>query len=218
MLRKPITYTNFNGETVTRNFYFNLTKAEIALRELTSDGTFSQAMQKIGSSSKGSEILPEFIKILKWTYGVKSADGESFIKNDEVWAQFEASEAYSTLVMELISDAGAAANFIQAIMPADLAAQAKERMAQDGFRPGAETLPQSRRDALAAEQQSPAPSAGPEYPVQPAQPVQPVQPPAIQDFGVTAPAIVPDVPFIQPPVQDTVQHTSEPRYPDAFTN
>lgn len=190
MLKKPITYTNFNGEEVTRNFYFNLTKAEIAIRELSSDGTFTESMQAIKSSTKGSVVMPEFVKILKWTYGVKSADGEQFIKNDAVWVQFEQSEAYSVLIMELITDATGASKFISAVLPADLSARANE-LAANGFRPGAETLPQSRRDALNAEQAVPAQEA-----------------PLVDPNAAT----VPPAPVAQ--VTSDFGSVSTPRYPD----
>jgi hypothetical protein len=139
MLTKSITYTNFNGDKVTRNFYFNITKAELALRELESDGNWSQTLERIQGSSKGSVVLPEFKKILKWTYGEKSEDGESFIKSEEAWARFENSEPWSELIIELLSDASAAANFINDVLPPDIAARNVEAQKTNGFRPGADT-------------------------------------------------------------------------------
>jgi len=139
MLVKPITYTNFNGQQVTKDFYFNLTKAELAMRELESDGTWSETLAKISASDKGSVVMPEFRKILKWTYGEKSEDGESFFKSDEVWARFENSEPYSVLIMELLQNGGYSAEFINAILPPDIAAKNREAQAVKGFRPGANT-------------------------------------------------------------------------------
>lgn len=141
MLTKAIKYTNFNGQEVTKNFYFNITKAEIALRELESDGTWSETLKNIQKSDKGSVVMPEFRKIIKWTYGQKSDDGESFEKSDAIWERFNNSEPWSVLIMELLTDAGYAAEFINACMPADIAAANRERQAQDGFRPGSNTAP-----------------------------------------------------------------------------
>jgi hypothetical protein len=53
-------------------------------------------------------------------YGVKSADGRQFIKNDEVRDAFKQTEAYSIIFMELATDADAAAKFINGIVPEDL--------------------------------------------------------------------------------------------------
>jgi hypothetical protein len=139
MLGHSITYKNFNGVDVTKTFYFNITTSEIALAELESDGTWSQSLKIIGESNQGSVVVPEFKKILKWTYGEKSSDGESFDKSDEAWARFVNSEAWSTLIWDLLTKDNFAAEFMNAVMPADLAAKAKEAQAQPGFRPGANT-------------------------------------------------------------------------------
>jgi hypothetical protein len=139
MLKLPLTYTNFNGDVVTKDFFFNLSKAELAEQEMTSDGTFSKSLIRIGESKKGSEILPEFKKILKWSYGVKSQDGERFIKTDEVWEQFQDSAAYEVLIMKLFTEEGFAAYFANGIVPADVSGQLKEQNAVPGFRPGADT-------------------------------------------------------------------------------
>lgn len=134
MLTLPITYTNFNGKSVTKNFFFNITKAEIALRELESDGTWSETLNAIKGSDKGSVVMPEFKKIIKWVYGEKSADGESFEKSDEIYAKFENSEAWSVLVMNLLTNADFSATFIKGVMPPQ-----NPDGVTPGFRPGANT-------------------------------------------------------------------------------
>ena len=47
MLKKTITYTDYDGLERTEEFRFNLTKAELMDMELTTVGTFSKLMQKI---------------------------------------------------------------------------------------------------------------------------------------------------------------------------
>ena len=46
MLKKTITYTDFNGKQRTETFYFNLTKAEVAEMEATVDGGFSTMLER----------------------------------------------------------------------------------------------------------------------------------------------------------------------------
>lgn len=154
MFRHEITYNNFNGQPVTKAFYFNITKAELALAELESDGTWSQSIEKIAQSSKGSEVIPEFKKIIKWTYGEKSADGESFDKSDEAWARFVNSEPWSQLVWDLLTKDNFAATFINSVLPPDLSAAAREAAARNGFRPGASTdrpVPPAAREVQQAQ-------------------------------------------------------------------
>lgn len=132
MLKKTIKYTDFNGNEVTEDFYFNLTKAEVAEMELAStnlasDGSTSGGMQElvqgIVASGSGQRIMDLFKEILGRAYGIKSEDGKRFIKSPELFEEFTQTAAYSEFFMSLITDADAAANFIKAIMPADLAVE-----------------------------------------------------------------------------------------------
>ena len=58
---------------------------------------------------------------------MKSPDGKRFIKNQELCDEFVQSIAFDTFMMELMSDDMAAANFVNAIIPANLAAKLAEK-------------------------------------------------------------------------------------------
>ena len=66
------------------------------------------------------------------SYGIKSPDGRRFIKNDEVKTDFEQTEAYSQLFMELVTDADKMADFIKGVIPSDLASQVDDEMKKNG--------------------------------------------------------------------------------------
>jgi hypothetical protein len=132
MLKKTIKYTDFNGNEVTEDFYFNLTKAEVAEMELgasrlDADGNIKGGMQdllaEIVASGSGQRIMDTFKEILARSYGMRSEDGKRFIKSKELFEEFTQSAAYSEFFMELITDADAASSFIKAVMPADLAVE-----------------------------------------------------------------------------------------------
>lgn len=117
MLKKTITYTDYEGVERTENFYFNLTKAELAEMELTTDGGMKERLQRIVDAKDGKAIMREFKGIIMKAYGVKSDDGKRFRKSEELSKEFEESPAYDILFMELVTDADAAANFVQGILP-----------------------------------------------------------------------------------------------------
>lgn len=119
MLRKPITYTNIDGEQVTEEYYFHLTKAELVKLEVGTEGGLQNHLQDVVKTNNASKILELFEWIMSKAYGKRTADGK-FVKRPEDWAEFLSSEAYSTLFMELISNATYAAQFVKAIVPADL--------------------------------------------------------------------------------------------------
>jgi hypothetical protein len=117
MLKKRITYTDFDGNETTEDFYFNLTKGEVAEMELSIQGGLSKTLTNIVESNNPKLIIETFKDLILRSYGEKSPDGKRFIKNQELRDSFAATEAYSELFMELLSDADAAGAFINNIIP-----------------------------------------------------------------------------------------------------
>lgn len=123
MLKKSITYETYSGETVTEDFYFHLTKAELVELEMSHKDGLSESLKKIVATEDGKEIIKEFKNIILKAYGQKSDDGRHFIKNDQLRQEFESTEAYSVLFMELVTDADAAAEFVSEVIPRELVAE-----------------------------------------------------------------------------------------------
>ena len=126
MLKKTINCTNYNGEQKTKECYFNLSKAEIAEMELEIPGGMAANLKQITEAKDTPSLVKIFKNLILRSYGVKSSDGERFIKNQQVREEFEQSEAYSELFMELATNADSAAEFVNGIIPADLANKVKE--------------------------------------------------------------------------------------------
>ena len=124
MIKKTITFEDFDGNKRTEDFYFNLTKAELTDMFNSISGGLDKKLDQIVKAKDAPKIMAEFRDILKASYGVKSLDGRTFRKSEDIFAEFQATEAYSELYMELCTDSKAAAAFIQGILPADLSAEA----------------------------------------------------------------------------------------------
>ena len=124
MIKKTITYSDFNGNERTEDFYFNLTKAEITKMELSTKGGLAEMIQRIVAAQDTPAIIEVFEDLIKRSYGVKTPDGRGFAKKAEDLESFMATEAYSQLFMELATDADAAAAFVNGVVPADMAKQA----------------------------------------------------------------------------------------------
>ena len=125
MLKKTITYTDYNGVERTEDFHFNLTKAEIMEMEMGTAGGLAEMIQRIVKAQDAPAIIKVFKDLVLKAYGEKSADGKHFYKSEEIRNAFAQTEAYSQLFMELATDADAAAKFVNGIIPADMAKQAK---------------------------------------------------------------------------------------------
>ena len=124
MIKKTVTYDDYNGFSRTEDFYFNLTKAEVMEMQLSTVGGLDTMLKKLVATNDMPSIIKVFKDLVLKAYGEKSPDGRRFIKNDELRAEFEHTEAYSIIFMELATDDKAASEFINGIVPKDLADQA----------------------------------------------------------------------------------------------
>jgi len=145
MLKKTITYTNpFTDKEVTEEHYFHISKADLVEMEMEEHGskymkdgkelTGMQAkLQKIIDSEDGRAIMSEFKDIIRRSYGRK--DGDRFLKSKDIWEDFAATEAYSQLLWELCTNAEAASDFMNGIVPGNLeqvAAEVREQAVKEG--------------------------------------------------------------------------------------
>lgn len=119
MLKKTISYTDYDGNERTEDFYFNLTEAEILEMNLSASGGLEKLIQRIVSEQNGEQIVKMFKEIILKSYGEKSLDGRRFVKNSELTEAFTQTEAYSKLFVELASDSDKAAEFVNGIIPKD---------------------------------------------------------------------------------------------------
>lgn len=123
MLKKTITYTDFNGMERSEDFYFNLTQAEVMEMEMSTVGGLSEMIQRIIAAQDTPSIIKVFKDLVLKSYGEKSADGKRFIKTPEITEAFSQTEAYSVLFMELATNADSAAAFVNGIIPKSKAQQ-----------------------------------------------------------------------------------------------
>lgn len=126
MLKKTITYTDYNGNERTEDFYFNLSKAELAEMELSAEGGLAETLKRIIAAQDGKQLVAIFKDLVLRSYGEKSPDGKRFIKSEELRTAFSQTEAYSDLFMELATNDKAAVEFVNGIVPSDVSAASKE--------------------------------------------------------------------------------------------
>lgn len=117
MLKKTFTFTDFDGNERKEDHYFNLMESEVLDMQLEVPGGLTALIERISQEQDVPELMRLFKIIIKKSYGKKSPDGRRFIKSDEIFADFESTEAYSQLFMELLSDASYGATFIRGILP-----------------------------------------------------------------------------------------------------
>ena len=117
MLKKTITFKDYNGIERTEDFYFNLSEAEIAELQLGTAGGYKEKIEALAASPDLPLMIKIFKEIMLRAYGKKSDDGRRFIKSKEISDEFTQTPAYSALFMELAQDPEKMAAFINAIGP-----------------------------------------------------------------------------------------------------
>lgn len=117
MIMETRTYKDYNGVTRTENFFFNLSKAELAEMELSTEGGYAEMIERIVSAQDRPALVKIFKELLLKSYGEKSPDGKRFIKSEELSLAFSQTEAFSDMFMELATNSEKAAEFINGVIP-----------------------------------------------------------------------------------------------------
>lgn len=120
MYKKKITYTDYNGNERTEEFYFNLSKSEMIMLESTTPGGYASMLQRIIDSKDNTALMKAFTDLIRRSYGIKSEDGKHFIKNEQVVEDFLNSAAFDQMFLEFFTSDTAASDFAKGIMPSDL--------------------------------------------------------------------------------------------------
>ena len=136
MLKKLIKYKDFNGFEHEEPFYFNLTKAEMVEMEMSKDGGFAEFITKVVQTQDQKELIKLFKDFILKAYGERSDDGKHFYKSPEISAKFAATEAYSELFMELLTNTDAATAFVNGLAPNEtpIDAEAAKKFLEDKMR------------------------------------------------------------------------------------
>lgn len=120
MLKKTISFIDYNGVKQTEELYFHLNKAEFFDLEFGTSEGFIEKVEKAIDAKNYSEIYKVFKEIVLLCYGQKADDNKHFYKSEELRKEFEQSEAFGELLTELCSNADAASAFVNGILPAGI--------------------------------------------------------------------------------------------------
>lgn len=126
MYKKTITYMDYNGIDRTEDFFFNFTEAELTELQMSVNGGYAEMIQRIADSKDINALINVLKELICKSYGIKSDDGRRFIKKPELTEEFTQTPAYSALYMELATDEKKAAEFINKVIPSNLAAKVEK--------------------------------------------------------------------------------------------
>ena len=137
MLKKTITFHDLDGNEVTQDFWFHLSKAELLEMEISTSGGLKDAMQRLIDKRDGENIIKTYKELILQSYGERSLDGLRFMKEDEngrpLYKTFMQTEAYSELFASLVTDDEAAAEFFNGVLPKEVADKLAEEEAAENL-------------------------------------------------------------------------------------
>lgn len=123
MLKRTITFEDLDGNSITEDFYFSLSKADLVELQLSTDKGFAETLQEIVKERDGAKIIAHFKRLILMSYGQRSEDGRRFIKDEQKSLEFSQTDAYSQLFIELATNSDQAAEFVRAIIPSSMASE-----------------------------------------------------------------------------------------------
>lgn len=123
MLVKTLTYTDYNNEERTEDFYFSLNKSEILRMNMSKRGGMEEYLKRLIAENDPEKLTAMFEECILMGYGVKSEDGKKFVKSKEISEEFKNSAAYDELFFQLATNTDEFIHFITAMLPPDMAAE-----------------------------------------------------------------------------------------------
>lgn len=123
MLKKTITYEDYNGEQRTRDFYFHMNQVEFAKLNGEVPGGLEKRINEIIEDKDDDAMLRMIDLLVTRSYGKFDEDDE-FTKIDKngrpLYEKFVNIDAYDKLIIELVTGENNIVNFLKAILPKDL--------------------------------------------------------------------------------------------------
>ena len=136
MIKKTITYTDFNDDTVTEDFYFHIKKSTL-VENLDLKDTLQKLQDQLTAEDRTVENLTEeevmqllglVKRLMQLAYGIRSEDGKQHRQSEEIWNDFKDSAAYDAILFQMFQEKGQALAFLSGIMPKDLMEEAEAEM------------------------------------------------------------------------------------------
>lgn len=129
MLKQTITFEDLDGNPVTQDFYFNLSKVELTELEHSMKGGISAHWTNLIEERNIGAIIAAYKDIVSRAVGKRSDDNLSFIKSEDISQRFLHSNAYEKLFTSHFgedADDNAFTGFLKSVVPKDAADKLEE--------------------------------------------------------------------------------------------
>lgn len=116
MIKIPVTYEGFDGETVTEDLYFHLSTNQLMEMEFSHEAGLGETLQKMIKEQNIQEVLRMFKLIITKSYGTR--EGGRFNPASAAEAEtFLNSPAFDQMFANFFADPPSVGRFIEGLIP-----------------------------------------------------------------------------------------------------
>lgn len=131
MIKKTISYEDYNGDERTKDFYFHMNQVEFSKLNGEVPGGIEKRMQKIIEDRDEDALLRIIDLLVSRSYG-EFDDADEFTKVSRtgrpLYEKFVNTDAYDQLIIELIQNEDNIIAFLKGIMPKKVQGRIDEEM------------------------------------------------------------------------------------------
>ncbi len=121
MFTKKVKYVDFDGNLREETVRFNLNESEVLDLQMSENGGLTAMIERMIETQDNAKLAAEFRRLLALSYGEKSLDGRSFVKEDEegrpLFRKFKQTGAYNEVYKWLLTGENAVLEFMEGIIP-----------------------------------------------------------------------------------------------------
>lgn len=131
MVKRTIKFTDFNGVEKEKDYYFNLSKSELA-NMYFAQNDFASKLREIAQTKDIGKLMLLFKDIVLDAYGEKSEDGMRFIKRRNgvrIADEFVETPAFDELFYGFVQNPEGLADFVNSLLPPDMLAEVEKMKA-----------------------------------------------------------------------------------------
>ena len=120
MIKRPITYTDYDGNKVTEVFYFNLNRFEWLELETYTRGGLIKNLQDSIDTNNLKKTIDLLKKIILRAYGERDSETGKFRKTEDLAVEFSKTEAFSELFYDLAYNEDKSREFFMGLIPQEM--------------------------------------------------------------------------------------------------
>lgn len=132
MIKKTITFEDYEGEQRTKDFYFHMNQVEFAKLNGEVPGGLEHRINEIIQDQDQDAMLRIIDLLVSRSYGERDSEDGSFTKVGKngrpLFEKFINTSAYDNLIIELVSGEKNILNFLSGIMPKSIQEKLNEEM------------------------------------------------------------------------------------------